>query len=413
MTNCDFLFVGGIFPKDDIKEILNKSKRGLQMAANNFQWSLIEGFDKNLSKPLKIHNVMFVGSFPLKYEDFIITGKQFSHTYGAEDYNLGFINLLILKHFLNPFGEKKRLKKWAVSNNKIKIVFIYSLSSRTVRVARLLKKYNPNIHICVSVNDLPENIMLGKRGNSLLVKLWKNISKRKVNKGLKHIDSFMIVAEGIASSLKLENKPYVVIEALTKVNRKIKFNNENDSLKKVVYSGGLIENYGILNLIRAFVSIKDDQYRLIICGDGDCKEKIIEYSKFDKRIEYLGVLPHNEILQIQQSATVLVNPRQNNGNYTNFSFPIKTIEYLLSGTPVIGYKLDGIPNEYDDYLIYVSDNSIEALSDEIIRVCNLPNDFRKDLGYKNIKFVETEKNNVIQTKKILNMMISESKNRIK
>ena len=123
----------------------------------------------------------------------------------------------------------------------------------------------------------------------------------------------------------------------------------------------------------------------------------------------MGVLPHNEILQIQQSATVLVNPRQNIGKYTNFSFPIKTIEYLFSGTPVIAYKLDGIPKEYDDYLLYVSDNSIQALRNEIIRVSNLSKDFRNKLGIKNIEFVRTKKNNIVQTKKILDMMIKENK----
>ena len=38
-----------------------------------------------------------------------------------------------------------------------------------------------------------------------------------------------------------------------------------------------------------------------------------------------------------------VNPRQNNEEFTKYSFPSKTMEYLASGVPVVAYKLDGIP----------------------------------------------------------------------
>lgn len=408
LNNLDFLFIGGIFPKENEEEIIRKSKHGLQMAANNLQWSLIHGFDHHLENPVKIMNTIFVGSYPGNYRDYLIKSYHFSHTSGADDINLGFINLTILKQFLRPVGEKSFLKKWSQKNKETsnKVVFIYSLSPRSVKIAKELKKLNPNIFVCVSVLDLPENTMLGKKGKLKIAQLWKAISKKQVAIGLKYIDGFMIVTEQIAKKLNISNKPHVIIETLIETDEDIlTYPLKNiDSIKRVVYTGGLIEKYGILNLIHAFMQIESKDFKLIICGDGDCKDQIMEFSKTDNRIEYLGVLPLVEIKKIQQSATVLVNPTQNTGDFTKYSFPIKTIEYLLSGVPVIAYKLDGIPFEYDEHLIYIEDNSIEALKNKIIQVCNLSEDQRIKINYKNRKFVLEQKNHIFQTKQILKMI---------
>ena len=41
------------------------------------------------------------------------------------------------------------------------------------------------------------------------------------------------------------------------------------------------------------------------------------------------------------------------------------MEYLLTGRPVIAYKLDGIPDEYDNYFHYVEDDSIDSFTNKI------------------------------------------------
>lgn len=46
---------------------------------------------------------------------------------------------------------------------------------------------------------------------------------------------------------------------------------------------------------------------------------------------------------ISKNADVLVNPRQNDDEYTKYSFPSKNIEYLMTGNAVMAYMLDGIP----------------------------------------------------------------------
>ena len=132
--------------------------------------------------------------------------------------------------------------------------------------------------------------------------------------------------------------------------------------------------------------LKNPSYRLVICGDGDSRNTVLECVKMDNRVSYKGQLPREEILVLQQKATLLVNPRTSEGEFTKYSFPSKTIEYLASGTPVLLYKLAGIPDEYYEYCFTVEDNSDEAL------------------GMRARKFILTEKSPKNQCKKLVDLI---------
>lgn len=126
--------------------------------------------------------------------------------------------------------------------------------------------------------------------------------------------------------------------------------------------------------------------------------------KDDSRISFLGQLPRNEVIKWQKKATVLVNPRQNNEEFTKYSFPSKTMEYLSSGIPVVAYKLDGIPDEYDQYIQYVADDSIESLKKKLVEVCEMTREERQELGNIGRNFVLMKKNSTIQVRKIREMI---------
>ncbi|HHT80251.1 MAG TPA: glycosyltransferase family 4 protein, partial [Spirochaetales bacterium] len=103
-------------------------------------------------------------------------------------------------------------------------------------------------------------------------------------------------------------------------------------------------------------------------------------------------------------ATVLVNPRQACQDFTRYSFPIKTADYMLAGKPVIGYRLEAIPSEYDNHIIYVNSDTIDALSCKIMKVCELDLSTRQQIGNQNREFILTKKNAKVQSAKILDMM---------
>lgn len=45
------------------------------------------------------------------------------------------------------------------------------------------------------------------------------------------------------------------------------------------------------------------------------------------------MVPNSGVLKAQSESEILVNPRNDNNEFTKYSFPSKVIEYLGSGTP--------------------------------------------------------------------------------
>ena len=105
----------------------------------------------------------------------------------------------------------------------------------------------------------------------------------------------------------------------------------------MLYTGRLNRRYGIELLLQAMKELPDLDIELWLCGSGEMEEEIRTYAAQDSRIRFFGFLPHEEAVQLQKQATVLVNPRTNQGEYTKYSFPSKTMEYtnsIVGGTNV-------------------------------------------------------------------------------
>ncbi len=407
MIKADVAFIGGIFPKEIEKEIFEKSKN-IDFAANALEWKFINGLDANLEEPVKIINSVYVGSFPKICKMLFIKTFKFSHIENSNDVNAGFINLPYFKHYSRYISMKSHLKKWAESNNKNKkIAIAYAMTPVFVFSLKYLKKINPNIITCLIVPDLPQYMSLSNR-TRLLYKFLKSISISKMNKSMKYIDKFVLLTRQMADFLNIEQNKFIVIEGIAEPISADNNEKEPDNmnLKTILYSGTINERYGIMNLVNAFKDIAGDDYRLIICGSGDCRERIIKEAEKDRRIEYKGLVKRDEVLRLQKKATVLVNPRQDNEEFTKYSFPSKILEYMSSGVPVIAYKLRGMPDEYDNYLNYVKDNTVDSLKDKITEICEKSKDELQEIGLKAKDFVDREKNEIIQTKRLLEFAVN-------
>lgn len=406
----DICFFGGLYPDKYYSEIFLKSKKGLQNAANNLQWSIINGLEANTSEPVKIINLMFIGSYPRKYKDMMIKEFNFQHSINSSNKNLGFINLSLIKEFSRLISIKKYIKnnKKSLSN---KVILLYSIQSVWLTAAKMIKKLRLDSHICMIVPDLP-NFMSMEYDNRVLYRLYKKYLVRKTNKFTKYLDSFVYLTEEMKFYFDLK-KPYTVVEGMKSIdllNEKQMTRYIDKEKKTIVYSGSLTKKYGVLDLLEAFMTIQDNNYSLVICGEGETKDLISEYTKKDNRMEYLGLLKKEEVIFLQQHATVLVNPRKNDGEYTKYSFPSKIIEYLSSGTPVIAYKLDGIPNEYDEYIYYINTASTNNMAAKIIEICEKPISERFEFGLKARNFILEKKNPKVQTKKIIDMISKSAQN---
>lgn len=393
------IFLCGVWRKENENIILNNSIGGIQSAANVFQNNIIEGLDINLRQPLILLNEVFVGSFPRRYKKAYVRGGEWNHSLIKHhiDYNIEFLNLPLIKHSSRLQHSKKYIRK--VCNEDI-ILIGYSMTYSIVKALTYAKRYNPNIKTCLIIPDLPEYMNLGKRKNSI-INLIKSMVTKRLYHEIKKIDSFVILTKYMLEKLHVK-KPYIVVEGIASEIDSIMPLNNNFEKKNIVYTGSLAQKYGVIDLVEAFEKIEGEELQLIICGSGDAAEYIKQASARDNRIKYMGTVSNAEARIIQANAYLLVNPRNNKEEYTKYSFPSKTMEYMATGRPVLMYKLKGIPDEYDEFLYYINEN----MGQSIQQVLLIESWKLAEKGEKARRFVLEKKNKEIQCKRIIDFLYS-------
>lgn len=401
--SLDVLFLGRLFPREKEQEIKGKMKTGLQDAANALQWNIIDGFEENDFGTMKIVNYLPVDAYPNGYADMFIEGFSFSHTdkYNEGDVNVRCCNIFGIKRFINIFFFKKHIKKWAKEKtDKQKVLFSYTANSMFLTLAKLAKKVNPDIQVACLIADIPEystvSVLTGFK------KLYHDYEVKKTASLYGVVDKFVLLTEHMAERLGLK-APFIVMEGIATTTN-VEACEDTDYGKYILYTGLLNKRFGLCNLVDAFTELDDENVKLILCGSGDAEDYIAQKQKEDERIITLGRVDRVKALQLQKGAAILVNPRQNNEDFTKFSFPSKNLEYLSSGVPTVGYKLDGIPDEYDDYIIYPADDSPKALCDVFVSLLNMTEAERKAIGETAKSFVCENKCKKSQAKRIIEFL---------
>lgn len=384
----------------DIKkeqEYLSKSKTSLQGAANTFQNNLLAGF-KDVPHNVILMNTLPVATFP-RYKQILMKTKK-GNILDFNTTEIGYINLPILKQTTRYFAYKKQIKKWIKETEGEKCIVAYSLYLPFEKLFKYVKKKFPSVKTSLICPDLPcEFGILPKNKIKAAIQLSYG---KKALKLAKYSDSFTLLTEEMKYPLNVGDRPYTVVEGVC--NKKITETTEKEENKTILYTGTLNKQFGILTLLDAFKLIEDPEAKLWICGGGDSKQAVIDAVEKDERITFFGYVTKAEVEKLQQKASLLINPRANDGHYTKYSFPSKTMEYMISGKPVVMYKLDGIPDEYDPYLNYISGDTAEDMKESIVKVLSKTAEERADFGEKAAKFVSENKNSNIQANKILSLL---------
>jgi glycosyltransferase involved in cell wall biosynthesis len=108
--------------------------------------------------------------------------------------------------------------------------------------------------------------------------------------------------------------------------------------KQFLFVGRVSPEKGLDLLLESFTNLEDNEYKLVIIGDGPEKEKLQEKYKDVNRICWKGHLPHNQVLkEIEQSRALVMPSRW----YETFGMVV--IEAFSVGTPALGSNHAGIP----------------------------------------------------------------------
>lgn len=389
------IFMGALFRKEHEKNLLDLSKVGITNAANTFQWNIIEGLVQNGEKNIHIINALPVGVWPRQYKKMLLNDEQWEYL-GNRCFEIGALNIPIFKQLYRTIKAKRIVREFAKNENEIIIYSTY------VPFLKALYKLPKTIKITAVIADIPEHYDLAQRSSfrKLLLKMQTKI----MYKYMKRIDRFVLLTEQMTKPLNVGDRPYTVVEGIFDDSKLSTVQVPSNDKKIIFYSGSLKCQFGIKTLLDAFGMLKDQEAELWICGAGEAENEIKEMSQKDKRIKFYGFLPLSEVEKLRAQASVLVNPRTNDGEYTKYSFPSKTMEYMASGVPVVMYKLDGVPDEYDEYLTYIKDDSVDTMAQTLSNILALPAEERLSIGARARAFVLENKNKKIQSFKILNFI---------
>lgn len=399
----NILFVGFLYDKNIESELIENSKAGLQGAANTFQWGLVEGLEKCLHKHIDLCTTLPVGTYPRHYNKLFIRRRKWDFRKDSSTFEIGYINITFLKQFIRFKESIKIMESWIQDKDGEKIIILYSLYTPFLKALKQMKnKHNAKIHVCLIVPDLPLHYGIQSPLASFHGILERIDGRQKINH-LDWVDSFVILTQHMKGPLKIGQRPYIVIEGIVSSNPYYVQDFNYGDKKVILYAGTLQYKFGIDKLLRAFELLSYPNYELWICGSGEAEKEIINRCKSDSRIKFMGYVSKMEIYELQQNSNVLINPRTNDEEFTKYSFPSKTMEYMLSGKPVLMYKLDGVPDEYDQYLYYIKGSEPQDMADRIMEICEKPRSELDDFGQKARNFVLDNKSNEVQAKKIIDM----------
>ena len=216
---------------------------------------------------------------------------------------------------------------------------------------------------------------------------------------------YVFLTKQMNEVLNINHRPYIVMEGLVDSNEKMPNISNKETKRIVLYAGGLHERYGLKMLVEGFMQLDFEDVELWLYGGGPFAENLPDYIKQDSRVVYKGIRPNSEVLDSEFKATLLVNPRPSHEKFTQYSFPSKNMEYMLSGTPVLTTILPGMPQEYYPY-VYLFDEgeSTEGYSKVLNRVLSLPTDELKLKGVEARDWVLKHKNNKNQANRIIQLI---------
>jgi len=370
--------------------IISKGQRNGQQA-QKFNYLLAEGIVKNGV------SVDVVSVRPINRETSKkIFWKEESDTENGINFHyVSFVNLPFLRNISVYLGTKKIIKKLSANERDVKVIvdgLAVSLSKAVLSVSKKLKIKNT----CI-VTDVPCHRPSDSK---------PPYSEKVALKQMRQFDSFLLLSEKMNEIVNKNGKPFVLIEGLVSADTLPKYSENISKYQEftVLYAGNTCKRYGIMNLVDGFTMTNIPGRKLRIFGKGDLDDELLTISKNNNNVEFLGIAPNEKIIEEEIMATILVNPRPTNEEYTKYSFPSKNFEYMLSGTPILTTDLPGMTEDVKAHSIIIEEETPEGIRDALVKCYELGREKLNSFGEKAKDYVVLEKNNVKQAEKLLEMM---------
>lgn len=391
------LYFGTVCDIKNYNSLMSKCRVRPSVATIVFESAMLDGFRKN-GIDMEIHSFPMIPAFP--QSSLLHFGNNTERLDCGYDCKwLNTVNIPVIKQVSRRISARKAIKRWIAENKEDGIIFTYSIPPFMVQDIIKLSKKN-SVKVFAIIPDLLRDMYVNEKAESVITKI-KNKYLSPALKLQGEYDGYIYLTEAM-KNIVAPDKPYIVMEGIADVsNVSLEVGFEKATPRAVMYAGMLHEKYGIINLLDAFEKLNVSDTELWLFGNGTAVEEIKSRASKNSKIKYFGAVEREVILEYEKKATLLVNPRDPNEEFTKYSFPSKTIEYMLSATPLLTTKLAGIPETYFDYIFTADNNSVECLADAINKALAHSANELNAMGLRARKYIVENKNSYSQVERIV------------
>ena len=341
----EILFCGGFIPPE-----INEKVKHNSPAANNFQKELIN----NLSKSYKVDILTYVGFYE---KDMDIVIESFKKN------NIYYVIKQEEKNYISLFYRYYKLFNKLIHDKQVVILYNYNYVNLFINY--FCKK--KNIKTILIIADHTEYYEYKNPIRSLLA--------FKYSRDYFKFDHLIFLSKRLKDRYGLKNSSLMI----GGINID-KYKNFTPIPKKgeliILYTGILSKVTGIDIYLKAIELINEKNIKFLFSGKGDMTEYLINKSKIDNRIEYVGFLDKKVYLSLLSKVNVLINPRNMNLPQNQNNFPSKILEYLATGKVIISTKF---PNsqEFEKNIFFCEANA-QNIADKIEFVAKNYNNIYKN-----------------------------------
>lgn len=359
--------------------------------AQKYHHLLLEGLRKVFDDDLTV-----ISSYPVTGKSQKVFKQETEIEDGIKYIYPQFINYPLIRQVLLWINTVRLIKKGIKDGNTIIVCDVLNKSiCYAARFVRLIKKTK----IIGIVTDVPGHTS-GARAK--LLPWWRRtlrqISGRLTKNSVKKYDGYLLLTEAMNDVVNPKDKPYIVIEGHSDISMKDRDNLlENKTKEKtIMYAGGTHKEFGMAMLVEAFLMLNNPEWVLHIYGDGNYQNELKTIASKYKNVIYHGLCPNADVVEAQLEAWLTVNPRITNAEYVKYSFPSKTLECMVSGTPLLTTRLAGMPKDYYPYVYLFDEESKEGFMQVLDKVFSLSAEELHQKGLLAKDFAINQKNNVKQ-----------------
>ncbi len=376
-------------------------------AANKFMINLIRSLKPVSVSALSVHTIPL---YPY-CEKIYLAKEEATIEDDIKFIRLASINLPLLREvyiFINTF---LYCLKWLRENKAIthRRIVIYNMKPPIPMACYWATKIMGGRVVGI-IADIPFNYKFSIRGKKYnygkkgMGGFLQCLDCRSQIKWLKKMHGLITLSEFTIKDFDYK-KPYILMEGGSNKEEvsEGKYKNSKICEKVAMFCGSIHPIHGIDLLLQTWDRLPNE-YKLIICGRGPDEEKVREFCLTHNNVEYRGIVPYEELFDLQRSVDLLLVPHPIDVRHIRYQFPSKIFEYMNSGTPILTTPLPTLPEDYLQYMYVSTDASPQGYGDEIIKIMGFSKEQRCEKGRAAKKFVRENKNWELQGRRILDFL---------